>query len=79
MGTIDKKTFSLTCTKCKSTESSSVLDKGSCWNGSHWGSDLSFNLFEIKASGGGNVEPQIQSAVCKKCRIAPRIEIDYST
>ncbi len=70
MGIIDKTTYRLTCSRCGAHETASVLDKGSSWGGSHWQSSAKFEQFEISWSGGGNTEPVITSAICKRCGTA---------
>ena len=78
MGTIDKCTYTLTCTKCGATEFSSVLDKGSSWSGSSWETGTEFFGFNTAWSGGGIDEPELQSASCKQCGIPATVSSKYS-
>jgi len=74
MGTIDKTTYKLSCTTCSVSETTSVLDKGSNWGGSWWQEGASLSLFDTQWSGGGNQEPQLKSATCKKCAAPAKVE-----
>ena len=67
MGTIDRTDYKLSCPKCNITESATVLDHGSNWNGSWWQSEARFSNFETQWIGGGSKEPELISAKCKHC------------
>jgi hypothetical protein len=66
MGTIDQKTYRLSCLNCKSVETQIVLEKGSNYGG-HWENSVEFKKFITEWSGGGSVEPEITKAQCKTC------------
>lgn len=67
MGIIDGTRYTLSCKKCGSNETSTVLDKGSRWSGSAWRSGATFSKFETSWSGGGEREPDLRSATCVSC------------
>ena len=75
MGTIDKTTYHLKCPECLIEESSSILDKGSNWNGSYWQSNAHFTNFKTEWSGGGNSEPNLRMAYCNICNVEPIVKI----
>lgn len=78
MGIIDKCTYTLSCSKCGVSEASSVLDKGSGWGGSSWGSSASFSNFITTWSGGDKEEPDLLSASCKECGASASVTSQYS-
>jgi hypothetical protein len=79
MGVIDKCTYTLSCDVCAVSEVKSVLDKGSCWSGSSWGSPPKFSNFNVSWNGdGGRKEPGLVSATCRKCGKPANIESKYS-
>lgn len=67
MGLIDETSFTLSCPKCRTSESHKVLDKGSRWGGPHWQSAVAFEHFHVQWKGGGKEEPIIVSASCRSC------------
>jgi hypothetical protein len=77
MGILDKNTYTLTCPSCGEKESAHLLDKGSGWNGSSWQNKASFSMFQTEWVGGGPEEPELKSATCNSCGIAPSIESSY--
>lgn len=77
MGIIDKSNYKLSCAKCGTEETGSVLDKGSGWGGSHWQSGATFLLFDTSWAGGGKQEPKLTSAVCKECGGAAQVSSSY--
>ena len=74
MGIIDKTTYKLSCAACSTSETSSVLDKGSNWSGSWWQGGASFLLFNTQWSEGGKQEPDLKFATCKKCAAPAKVE-----
>lgn len=76
MGVIDSKIFNLTCPHCNENEEQTVLDKGSGWNGSSWAYNVFFSKFDVAYKGGGQDDPEILSAKCKKCGCED-INIEY--
>jgi len=76
MGYIDSAKYTLSCPRCGTTESASVLEKGSCW-GSSWQEGVSFAMFDTQWNGGGKCEPTLTSATCKKCSIAAHVKSEY--
>lgn len=77
MGTIDQKTYTLTCQNCHKVEKGKVLDKGSSFGGSSWQSKVDFINFDVKWVGGGISEPEIISANCKKCKGISNVTTAY--
>jgi len=77
MGVSDKLWFKVTCTNCKNTETCSVLDKGSGWGGPSWQSSCSFETFTAQFKGGGKSDPEVVSAICKKCSGQGTVETSY--
>jgi len=77
MGVIDKLWIKVTCEGCKATETSSVLDQGSGWSGSHWGSPGPFTQFDVICEGGGKEEPTVVFAKCKACGSAATVQEAY--
>ncbi len=73
MGVIDKTTYTLTCPKCGTKESASVLEKGSGWGGS-WQEGASFLSFKTQWIGGGKQEPKLTSATCGECGAEAKVE-----
>lgn len=67
MGVIDSTCHTLKCEICGISESAKVLDKGSTWSGSSWQDGASLENFNTDWSGGGQKEPTLISAICKKC------------
>ena len=78
MGVIDKKTYTLKCDKCGKIESARILDKGSGWSGSFWGDSAKFSDFATEWSGGGKIEPSLESAKCIHCGSKPTVKSVYS-
>jgi len=78
MGVNDKTVYKLTCPKCDTSETSSVLDKGSGWGGSSWQDEASFSNFKTEWSGGGSQEPKLILAVCNVCGGSATVESGYS-
>jgi hypothetical protein len=77
MGIIDSVWFRFTCPECGAEESTLVHDKGSGWRGSSWGVVSDTPGFTVSATGGGTTEPQVTSAVCKKCGGSAAVETGY--
>lgn len=77
MGTTDKLGVKLTCRKCGKKETSSVLDKGSMWSESRWGSLGPFSSFDVEATGGGRQKPKVVAASCKDCGAPATVEKVY--
>ena len=69
MGVIDKTTYLLSCERCSVEETSSILEKGSNWGGSHWQSEADFTKFMTSWKGGGVAEPTLLSATCISCEM----------
>lgn len=70
MGTLDKTTYTLSCSTCGTEESRSVLDKGNMYSGSDWQDGATFAKFETTWQGaGGKTEPELVAAVCKVCGV----------
>ncbi len=78
MGVIDKTVYKLTCPQCDTSETSSVLDRGSGWGGSSWQDGASFSKFKTEWSGGGSQEPRLTLAVCMACGGSATVESGYS-
>ncbi len=78
MGVIDKTTYKLTCPQCGTSETSSVLDKGSGWGGSSWQEGAYFSMFQTEWSGGGSQEPKLTLAICKTCGVSATVKSGYS-
>lgn len=78
MVVIDRLRVTLVCNNCNSREESSALDKGSNWNSSCWNSFGKFKLFKVTSDGGGNQEPSIVVAKCKRCGGAAESTYAYS-
>lgn len=76
MSTIDKVTYTLTCT-CGAEESASIYDKGSGWGGSFWKEGASFSKFKTTWTGGGKQEPELTSKICNKCGASPSTSRRY--
>jgi len=75
MGVIDQTTHTLTCPKCKATESVTILEHGSAYGGS-WQAGKPMSHFTVTWSAAeGFAGPNITSAKCKKCGIAPEVVI----
>lgn len=73
MGTIDSRSYRLTCTNCGADESDEVVQSGSSYRAGSW-SDFSFSQFDasIKQTTDG---PRVVSATCKKCLAPARVEL----
>lgn len=68
MGIIDSTIHKLECSKCGTAEEHKILDKGSQYSGSHWGSGCEFQNFNTTWDGeGGRDEPSISDATCSSC------------
>jgi len=69
MGFIDETIYMFTCPQCKKEERVKLLDKGSTFGGSHWQHGIDVEHFDVTWIGGGKVEPTVESAYCKKCKV----------
>lgn len=79
MGIIDKLTYTLSCATCSCTEQKSLVDKGSGWSGSFWGSPPKFTKFHVSWKGeGGREEPELVSANCAQCGNPAHVDSRYS-
>lgn len=78
MGIIDSCRYTLTCNRCGLTESERVLDKGSNYSGSNWGSGVKFKYFTTQWSGGGQSEPELIKAICDLCGELAEVSSRYS-
>lgn len=67
MGAIPNTTFIVTCPRCNTAESVTILDRGSEHTGPIWPKGALMKEFDVTWTGGGCVEPDIISAICKKC------------
>lgn len=76
MGYIDKLKVSVSCVKCKTFESQSVLQKGSSF-GASWQSFSDFAKFDATFST-SNGEPSVASARCKQCGGEAEVDSNYS-
>ena len=72
MGYIDKVIATVSCPKCSTLESQSVLQKGSSY-GASWGSFSPFTKFDAKFAT-SNGEPEVASATCKACGLVAVVE-----
>lgn len=79
MGVIDKCTYTMTCPKCGVVESASVLDKGDRYSGSWWGPAPKFKHFKTEWTDGLGGEPELVSATCQQCNVAPAVDSYHST
>lgn len=77
MGVIDSIVYMLQCQKCRTKESVKILDKGSGWSGSSWQYEANFSKFDTQWTGGGQKEPELVSATCKKCGQPAAVESGY--
>ncbi|WP_323948829.1 hypothetical protein [Aeromonas caviae] len=69
MGIIDSTIHRLECSGCDIVEEHKILDKGSQYGGSHWGSGCEFKNFNTIWDGeSGKKEPSMIDAVCKHCK-----------
>lgn len=66
MGVIDKTIHTIDCYDCHVSEEQKVLEQGSQY-GSSWQNGVDFQYFDVTWNGGGNEEPHIIKAICKKC------------
>ena len=76
MGTVDRVTYTLSCKTCGTKQSASISQRGSSFSRS-WGCAPAFTLFATEWEGGGDTEPELLSAKCRKCGKLPDIDSNY--
>lgn len=67
MGIIEKINYTLSCERCAVSETVSLLEISTGWEGSEWKDRKDFTNFTAQWKGGGIDVPKIVSAACNAC------------
>ncbi len=76
MGTIDKLWVKVACERCKISEVSYAVDRGT-FKGSNWNTPGSFEKFDVTYKGGREEEPAVTLAKCRKCGADASVKKGY--